>query len=87
MAANVRFAFAPALAIEGLLDYSKSEHVKIFRGAIKPVSETPFDCEADGLHRFLKDVHDRADEMGWTREFCESVQKRTKTRMKMFVRT
>jgi len=67
MAANVRFAFAPALAIEGLLDYSKSEHVKIFRGAIKPVSETPFDCEADGLHQFLKDVHDRADEMGWTK--------------------
>jgi hypothetical protein len=64
---NVRFAFAPALAIEGLLDYSKSEHVKIFRGAIKPVSEAPFDCEADGLHQFLKDVHDRADEMGWTK--------------------
>ena len=67
MAANVRFAFAPALAIPGLLDYSKSEHVKIFRGAIKPVSETPFDCEADGLHQFLRDVHDRADEMGWTK--------------------
>ena len=64
---NVRFAFAPALAIEGLLDYSKSDHVKIFRGAIKPVSETPFDCEADGLHQFLRDVHDRADEMGWTK--------------------
>jgi hypothetical protein len=67
MAANVRFAFAPALAIEGLLDYSKSEHVKIFRCAIKPVSGTPFDCEADGLHQFLKDVHDRADEIGWTK--------------------
>ncbi len=64
MAAAVRFAFAPALAIEGLLDYTKSEHVKIFRGAIKPISETSFDCEADGLHQFLKDVHDRADEMG-----------------------
>jgi hypothetical protein len=61
MAANVRFAFAPALAIPGLLDYSKSEHVKIFRGAIKPVSETPFDCKADGLHQFLRDVHDRSD--------------------------
>ena len=67
MAAKVRFAFAPALAIEGLLDYSKSEHVKIFRGVIKPISETPFDCEADGLNQFLKEVHDRADEMGWTK--------------------
>ena len=26
----------------------------------------PFECEADGLHQFLKDVHDRANEMGWT---------------------
>ena len=66
-AVNVPFAFAPALAIPGLLDYSRGEHVKIFRGAIKPVSETPFDCEPDGLHQFLKDVHDRADEMGWTK--------------------
>jgi hypothetical protein len=67
MAANIRFAFAPALAIKGLLDFSKSEHVKIFRGAIKPVSEAPFDCKADGLHQFLEDVHKRADEMGWTK--------------------
>ena len=66
-AEDIRFAFAPALAIEGLLDYSKSDHVKIYRGAIKPVSETPFDCEAEGLHQFLRDVYDRADEMGWTK--------------------
>ena len=31
------------------------------------MSETPFDCKADGLHQFLRDVHDRADEMGWTK--------------------
>jgi hypothetical protein len=67
MAANVRFAFAPALAFPGLLDFSKSKHVKIFRGAIEPVSETPFDCEANGLHQFLKDVHNMADEMGWAK--------------------
>ena len=67
MADNVCFAFAPALTIKGLVDYSKAEHVKIFKGAIKPVSETPFDCEAEGVHQFLKDVHDRAYEMGWTK--------------------
>jgi hypothetical protein len=66
-AEDIRFAFAPALAIEGLLDYSKSDHIKIYRGAIKPVSETPFDCEAVGLHQFLRDVYYRADEMGWTK--------------------
>ena len=66
-AEDIRFAYAPALAIEGLLDYSKSDHVKVYRGAIKPVSDTPFDCEAEGLHQFLSDVYDRADEMGWTK--------------------
>ncbi|KAI2507910.1 hypothetical protein MHU86_6568 [Fragilaria crotonensis] len=25
-----------------------------------------FNCEADNLFQFLKDVQDRADEMGWT---------------------
>jgi hypothetical protein len=60
------FARAPALAIEGLLDYTRSEHVKIYRSGIKSISESAFDCEAEGLYQFLKDVRDRADEMGWT---------------------
>ena len=60
------FARAPALAIGGFLDDSKSEHIKIYRSGIKPVSEEPFDCEPEGLYQFLKDVQDRSDEMGWS---------------------
>ena len=76
---DIRFAYAPALAIEGLvLDYSKSDHVKIYRGAIKPVSETPFDCEAEGLHQFLRDVYERADKMGWTKSILKIGAERTK---------
>ena len=60
------FARAPALAIEGLLDYTKSEHAKIYKSGIRQVSDGPFDCEPEGLYQFLKDIHDRADEMGWT---------------------
>ena len=60
------FAHAPALAIEGLLDYTKSEHAKIYKSGIRQVSDDPFDCEPEGLYQFLKDVHDRANEMGWT---------------------
>jgi hypothetical protein len=29
------FARAPALAIEGLLDYTKSEHAKIYKSGIR----------------------------------------------------
>lgn len=59
-------ARAPALAVEGLLDYTRSEHAKIYKSGISPISDDPFNCEADGLYQFLKDLQDRADEMGWT---------------------
>ena len=60
------FGRAPALAIGGFLDYSKSEHIKIYRSGIKQVSEEPFDCEPEELYQFLKDVQDRSDEIGWS---------------------
>ncbi len=59
------FARAPALAIEGLLDYTKSKHAKIYKSGICQVSDGPFDCEPEGLYQFLKDIHNRADEMRW----------------------
>jgi hypothetical protein len=62
----VQFAITPALAITGLLDHTKGDHVKIFTGAIKAVSDEQFNCEAEGLYQFLKDVLDRADEMSCT---------------------
>lgn len=67
MADNVAFARAPAQVIEGLLDYTRAEHVKIYKGAIRQVAETLYDCEPEGLYQFLADVQDRADEMGWSR--------------------
>lgn len=63
---DVAFAFSPALAVQGLLDYTKSEHSKIYKSAIREVCKEPFECEAEGLYQFLKDVQDRADEMGWS---------------------
>jgi hypothetical protein len=60
------FARAPALTIERILDYTRSEHIQIYRSGIKQVSENLFDCESEGLYQFLKDVQDRAEEMGWT---------------------
>ena len=63
---EVAFAFSPALAVQGLLDYTKSKHFKIYKSAIREVSKEPFDCVAEGLYQFLKDVQDRADKMGWS---------------------
>ena len=64
--AEVVFAFSPALAVQGLLDFTKGEHSKIYKSAIREVSKEPFDCKAEGLFQFLKDVQDRADEMKWS---------------------
>jgi hypothetical protein len=63
---NVAFAFSPAQAVQGLLDYTKSEHFKIYKSAIREVCKEPFECEADGLYQVLKDIQDRADKMGWS---------------------
>jgi hypothetical protein len=64
----VAFAFSPALAIQGILDYTRSKHSKIYKSAIREVCKEPFDCEAEeGLYQlFLKDVQDRADKKGWS---------------------
>jgi hypothetical protein len=32
---------------------------------MREVCKDPFDCKAECLYQFLKDVQDRADEMGW----------------------
>ena len=63
--ADVTFAFAPTLAIQGLHNFMRADHAKIHLSAIsREVSIEPFDCEADGLYQFPKDIQDRADEMG-----------------------
>jgi hypothetical protein len=61
------FALAPALAIDGALDYTRGDHAKIYKAGIRQVSDDLFNCEVDNLFQFLKDVQDRTDEMGWTR--------------------
>ena len=61
----VAFALSPAVAVVGLLDFTKSEHSKIYKSGIRAVTDTPFDCETEGLFQFLREVQDRASEMGW----------------------
>jgi hypothetical protein len=63
---NYAFTFSPAEAVQGLLDYTKSKHSKIYNSAIRGVCKEPFECEADSLYQFLKDIQDRADKMGWS---------------------
>ena len=61
------FALSPAHAVDGFLDFSQSEHHKIYKSGIRAVTPTdsPFTCEPTRLFKFLRRVEDRANEMGW----------------------
>jgi hypothetical protein len=63
---NVAFAFSPVQGVQGFLNYTKSKHSKIYKSAIREVCKEPFECKADGLYQFLKNIQDRADKMGWS---------------------
>ena len=63
---DVAFAFSPALAVQGLLNYTKSKHSKIYKSAIRQFGKEPFECKAEGIFQFLKDIQDRANEVGWS---------------------
>lgn len=41
---------------------------KIYKSGSMSVSKNASNCKAERLYQFLKDVRDRADEMGWTEE-------------------
>ena len=64
------FSLNPASAMQGVIDYTTREGVKLFESATKPVTtmEEKFDCEPEGLLPFLKKVAVKADLLGWDLE-------------------
>jgi hypothetical protein len=61
----INFALAPAQAIDGPLNYTKAEHHTIYKSGIRQITDDPFPCDANRLFQFLREVQDRAMEMGW----------------------
>ena len=58
------FALSPALANQGVIDYTTSMGAKIRKAAIEPL-DVPFDGKSANLQTFLKQVQDRARDSGW----------------------
>ena len=57
------FALHPADAIQGIIDLTTHEVVKLYQNATRSFYTDPadyFNCEAPGLHRFLKEVEGQA---------------------------
>ena len=67
-AAPPPFALHPADAIQGVIDLTMHEGIKLYQNATRSFYSDPedfFNCEAPGLHGFLKEVEGRASRFGW----------------------
>ena len=64
MAAN--FALTPALAVQGVINMSSLEGIKLYREGAKALKEKePISCNPTDLYRALKAIKMRAEEYGW----------------------
>ena len=59
------FAIAPALADDGILDFTNSGTKKLYNKATEPLTNVPYDLSAKNLTTFLCDVEARSVEYGW----------------------
>jgi hypothetical protein len=60
------FALAPALVNPGqIIDYATPSGAKVYAAAIKPLSESMYLLDSDGLGNFLLEFDDRIVEYGW----------------------
>ena len=72
MAGQPPFALHPAYAIPGVIDLTTQEEIKLYQNATRSFYSDPADCincEAPGLHGFLKEVEGRASRFGW----CDAI--------------
>ena len=65
----VAFALTPALAVQGVIDMTTSEGIKLYREGSKAIEEKePISCNPPDLYRALKAIEMRAEEYGWMEE-------------------
>ena len=68
MSAQPPFALHPADAIQGVIDLTTREGIKLYQNATRSFYNDPadfFNCETPALHGFLKEVEGRASRFGW----------------------
>ena len=58
----IPFALNSAHAVQGVINFLKSDNVKLHRKSTSRLNNYPFDCVPEDLHQFLKILADRATE-------------------------
>ena len=61
----VLFALNPSRAMQGVINFAKSNNVKLHKKGTPRLSGDRFDCVPEDLHQFLKTLSDRATEYQW----------------------
>ena len=64
-APSIEFALSPAMANNGIIDFSTVQGRKMYSSATSKLSEDLYDCNAEDLYAFLKAIRERAREYGW----------------------
>ena len=59
------FALNPAHSMQVVINFAKSDHVKLHKKCLSRLSDDPFDFVLKYLHQFLKTLSDRATEYQW----------------------
>ena len=67
------FALNPGDAIQGIIDYGTAEGRKLYVHATSSImpSDEGYDCTANGLYTFLRELTRRARQYGWDNTCCE----------------
>ena len=63
--AQAAFALTPALAVQGVIDYSSREGGRLFAAATKPLDDEKYGMDAEGMRGFLKAFGERAKDHAW----------------------
>ena len=63
--AEAYFALNPAGWDDAVIDYRTAAGAKLYRAAVKPISDKNYGCEPEALKVFLQDVEARVTEAGW----------------------
>ena len=50
----IPFVLNPAHAVQGVINFAKSDNVKLHRKGTSRLNNNPFDCVPEDLHQFLK---------------------------------
>ena len=61
----IPFALNLAHSVQGVINFSKSDNVKLHRKGTSGLIDDPFDSFPKYLHQFLKTLADRATELQW----------------------